>query len=55
MTSKFVIIEIPDEEIDNTECGLMTAFKYMVENTETGERWFGSNNRTKCQTYIDNM
>jgi hypothetical protein len=55
MTRSFIIVEIPDEEINNTECGLMTAFKYMVENTETGGRWFGSNDRAECQAYIDNM
>ena len=55
MTRNFIIVEISDEDIDNTDCGLMNAFKYMVEDVDTGGRWFGSNDRVVCEDYINNM
>ena len=55
MRDNFIIVELSDQDIDDTECGLMNAFKYMVENVETGARWFGSNSRAECEAYLDNM
>jgi len=55
MIRNFVIVELTDQDLSCTECGLMNAFKYMVEDTETGGRWFGSNDRTDCEDYINNF
>lgn len=55
MTPNFIIVEVTDSEITNDPCGLMTAFKYMVEDSNTGARWFGSNSRTECEEYINNL
>jgi hypothetical protein len=45
----FNIIEIPEESIG---ADTMSAFKYMVEETSSGSRWFGSNSYTDCENYI---
>jgi hypothetical protein len=55
MISNFIIVEVIDSEITNDPCGLMTAFKYMVEDSSTGARWFGSNSRIECEEYISNL
>jgi len=48
----FKIIEIPKNEIDKS-C-LMTAFPFMVENTENNGRWFGAETYEECVYYIEN-
>lgn len=55
MIPNLVIVEVQDSEITNDPCGLMTAFKYMVEDSNTGARWFGSNDRVECENYINNL
>ena len=45
----FNIIEIPEESIG---ADAMSAFKYMVEETSSESRWFGSNSYIECENYI---
>lgn len=49
--NRFIIIEIDDAEIGSC---VLTAFKYMVEDTETGSKWYGSNSYQDCIDYIQN-
>ena len=50
----FIIVEIPDSEIEKCPDCLMHSFKYMVQDEENMSRWFGSNNRQECVNYIEN-
>ena len=50
----FIIVEIPDSEIEKCPNCLMHCFKYMVQDEENMSRWFGSNNRQGCVDYIEN-
>jgi hypothetical protein len=45
----FNIIEIPEDSIGGDA---MSAFKYMVEETSSGSRWFGASSYTDCENYI---
>lgn len=47
--SRFKIITIDDTEVGNC---IVTAFKYMVQDVDSGANWFGSNNYTDCEEYI---
>ena len=54
MIPVFIIVEIPDSEIEKcTDC-LMHSFKYMVQDEENTSRWFGSNIKQECIDYIEN-
>jgi|TARA_B110000908_G_scaffold133917_1_gene158133 hypothetical protein len=54
MIPVFIIVEIPDSEIEKcTDC-LMHSFKYMVQDEENTNRWFGSNIKQECIDYIEN-
>ena len=54
MPLTFIIVEIPDSEINTCPDCLMHSFKYMVQDQENGSRWFGSNVRQDCTNYIEN-
>ena len=54
MIPTFTIIEIPDNEIENCPDCLMNGFKYMVQDRENNNRWFGSNTKQECIEYIAN-
>lgn len=48
----FIIIEIPEEDINpNDPTCILNAFQFMVED-ENGSRWFGSSTREECENYI---
>jgi hypothetical protein len=47
MIPTFIIVEIPEGEIDTCPDCLMHSFKYMVQDEENMSRWFGSNIRQK--------
>lgn len=49
--TRFTIVEIDEPQIGS--CVIM-AFRYMVEDVETGARWFGSNSYQECLDYIQN-
>jgi hypothetical protein len=50
----FIIVEIPESEIEECPNCLMNCFKYMVQDEENMSRWFGSNIRQDCVDYIEN-
>jgi len=50
----FIIVEIPESEIEECPNCLMNCFKYMVQDEENMSRWFGSNTRQDCVDYIEN-
>ena len=54
MIPTFIIVEIPEGEIDTCPDCLMHSFKYMVQDEENMSRWFGSNIRQDCVDYIAN-
>jgi hypothetical protein len=54
MIPTFIIVEIPEGEIDTCSDCLMHSFKYMVQDEENMSRWFGSNIRQDCVDYIAN-
>lgn len=51
--SAFRIVTVTQEERDalGEDC-LICAFDYMVEHIETQGRWFGSNDYSECEEYI---
>ncbi|MDA9262853.1 hypothetical protein N9P49_00225 [bacterium] len=51
MIIKFRIIEIENPDENCMDC-LQTAHRFMVEEIETGARWFGSSSRSECEDYI---
>jgi|TARA_R110002096_G_C14543897_1_gene718676 hypothetical protein len=54
MTPVFIIVEIPDNEIEKCPDCLMNCFKYMVQDKENMGKWFGSDIKQECINYIKN-
>jgi hypothetical protein len=52
MNADLYIVELTENEIQTGGDCILVAFKYMVEDRNTGGRWFGSNNKEECEEYI---
>jgi hypothetical protein len=50
----FNIVTIPENEINNVDSDcILNAFPYMVEDVDTGCRWFGAQTIKECEEYIN--